>query len=146
MKTDYWITILQVCRTMLVCLEFPQPSSTAPPSLCLLLQPNNLLWAWPTPPTSTTNSISPVMDSMHMAQVRPGRDKKAPSVTPWIDLFRQLTQCIFSLAMVKDTLNLVFKFSTHTDSSLCIYWTTTAQVHFKLLLLNNLSLYHNLPQ
>jgi len=57
-----------VCRTMLVCLGFPQPSSTAPPSLCLLLQPNNLEWAWPTPPTSTTNSISPVMDSMHMAQ------------------------------------------------------------------------------
>lgn len=57
-----------VCRTTLVCRGFPQPSSTAPPSLCLLLRPSNLQWAWPTPPISITNSISPVTDSMHMAQ------------------------------------------------------------------------------
>lgn len=57
-----------VCHIMLVCLEFPQLSSMPPLSLCLLPQPSSQQWAWPTPPISTTNSISQVMDSTHMAQ------------------------------------------------------------------------------
>ena len=59
-----------------MCRGFPQPSSTAQPSLCLLLRPSSPRWAWPTPPISTTNSISPVTDSMRTAQVRPGPRKK----------------------------------------------------------------------
>lgn len=64
------LAVLQVCLTILECQGFPQPSSTALPSLCLLLRQSSLQWAWPTPPISTTNSISPVTGSMHTAQVR----------------------------------------------------------------------------
>lgn len=57
-----------VCHIMLECPGFPQLSSTAPLSLCLLLRPSSLQWVWPTPPISTTNSINQVTDSMHTAQ------------------------------------------------------------------------------
>lgn len=54
---------------MLVYQGFPQLSSMV--QLCLSLLPlqSSLQWAWQTHPISTTSNISPVMDSMLMAQV-----------------------------------------------------------------------------
>lgn len=89
-QAKYWATLglsfllvftahLQVCLITLECRGFPPPSSTAPPSSCLLLQPSSLLWAWPTPLTSTTNSTRPAMGSTQ--RTAPVRVASVASVT-----------------------------------------------------------------
>lgn len=55
---------------MLVCQGFPRLSSMVQLCLSLLPLPSSLQWAWQTHPVSTTSNISPVMDSIPMAQVK----------------------------------------------------------------------------